>query len=181
MRRKRVFIALICVSFALTIIIGIRIHLSIDLDALHSSTDLFKQGLIRYAEDSEVQSSNDVDFEKSKNSHIKHKHEQQSFLDVVHKAAIKKGKEVKNFAAEKAIDKLVEAGFVRQDDKPFRPKNETFRSNNKLEHHGSRTRRENIDGECWVQFKRMTLEINVGLSSYIRKIGHSINTNIQFQ
>ena len=156
MRRKRIFIALICVSFALTIIIGIRIHLSVDLDALQSSTDLFKQGLIRYTEDSELQNSDDIDFRKSKNPRIMHKHEQQSFMDVVHLAAVKKGKEVKNSAAEKAFNKLVEVGFISQDKEHFRSKNETFRSNNKLEHHGSRARREDIDGKCQVKFQRVT-------------------------
>ena len=143
MKRRKVIILLICVSFVLTVIIGIRIHMSIDLDALQSSSDFFKQGLIRYTEDSEGKySKNDViDNGKS------HNHDKKSFLDVVHLAAVKHGHKVKNLAAKKAFDKLSEVGLVSFDDDNSRTKNITFGSKDTQKHYEKRVRRGDINGE----------------------------------
>ena len=146
-KRRRAFIVLICVSFVLTIILGIRLHLSVDLDALHSSADLVKQGLIQYTKDTDTQYAQKGEPVDSRKSNDKHKHNEQSFLDVVHLAAVKKGKEVRNFAAKKAFDKLAEAGFVSHNEGHSDTKNRTFGSSNKLEHHENRVRRESISGE----------------------------------
>jgi len=140
MKRRRVIILLICVSFVLTVIIGIRIHMSIDLDALQSSSDFFKQGLIRYTEDSEIKDSEDDILDNGK----KHKQDKKSFFDVVHIAAVKHGHKVKNLAAKKAFDKLSEVGFVSIDDGNSRTKNISFGSKD-TQKHERRVRRGDID------------------------------------
>ena len=148
LKRRKVIIVLICVSFVVSIIIGIKVHLSVDLDALNASTHLMKEGLIHYAEDSKEETASDKEsHQKSNQLQHEHNHGEKSFFDAVHFAAIKKGKELKNLAGKKVFEKLSDGGFaVQHEEDPLIKKGKNI-SVNGLKHLQRRETKRIIDGK----------------------------------
>lgn len=123
------------------IIIGIRVHMDVDLQAIESGRDFMKESLIHYAEDDKKKDT--IDKENGKKSAQQHKHDKVSLLDVIHAAAMKKSKEWKKIAEKKAFDKLAGAGFVIHDRKT---KTEST-VNETVGHQKNRNRNEDFNGE----------------------------------
>lgn len=111
-RRRRAAILLIGVSFIVMVMIGIKVHTNIDLDALETSKNFMKQGLIHYTVDEEEEKPHGKTENKKKYEQHKHNQDQLAFLNVINLAAVKKRNELSNIAQKKVLDKLVEVGFM---------------------------------------------------------------------
>lgn len=94
------------------VMIGIKVHTNIDLDALETSKNFMKQGLIHYTVDEEEEKPHGKTENKKKYEQHKHNQDQLAFLNVINLAAVKKRNELSNIAQKKVLDKLVEVGFM---------------------------------------------------------------------